>query len=57
MPRYLLSVHMADGEAREAMTDEQMQHSWQEIQAHGSSPAACTTPTRQASCVSPVARW
>ena len=33
MPRYLLSVHMADGEAREAMTDEQMQHSWQEIQA------------------------
>jgi len=23
---------MADGEAREAMTDEQMEHSWQEIQ-------------------------
>jgi hypothetical protein len=33
MPRYLLSVHTADGEAREPMTDEQMQHSWQEIQA------------------------
>jgi len=33
MPRYLLSAHVVDGEAREPMTDEQMQHSWQEIQA------------------------
>jgi hypothetical protein len=33
MPRYLLSAHTVDGEAREPMTDEQMQHSWQEIQA------------------------
>ena len=33
MPRYLLSAHTIDGEAREPMTDEQMQHSWQEIQA------------------------
>jgi hypothetical protein len=33
MPRYLLSTHVVEGEAREPMTDEQMQHSWQEIQA------------------------
>src|SRR5439155_1441643 len=33
MPRYLLSVHTVDGEAREPMTDEQMQRSWREIQA------------------------
>jgi hypothetical protein len=33
MPRYLLSTYTADGEAREPMTDTQMQHSWQEIQA------------------------
>ena len=33
MPRYLLSAHTVDGEAREPMTDEQMQHSWQEIRA------------------------
>jgi hypothetical protein len=33
MPRYLLSAHTVDGEAREPMTDEQMQHSWKEIQA------------------------
>ena len=33
MPRYLLSTHVVDGEAREPMTDDQMQHSWQEIQA------------------------
>ena len=31
MPRYMLAVHSVDGEAREPMTDEQMQHSWQEI--------------------------
>jgi hypothetical protein len=31
MPRYLLSTYVADGEAREPMTDEQMQHSWQEV--------------------------
>lgn len=31
MPRYLLSVHSADGVAREPMTDEQMQQSWQQI--------------------------
>jgi len=31
MPRYLLSTHVVDGEAREPMTDEQMQHSWQVI--------------------------
>jgi hypothetical protein len=33
MPKYLLSVHSVDGEARQPMTEEQMQHSWQEIQA------------------------
>jgi hypothetical protein len=33
MPRYLLSAHTIDGEVREPMTVEQMQHSWQEIQA------------------------
>jgi hypothetical protein len=33
MPQYLLSVHSVDDEAREPMTDEQMQHSWQEINA------------------------
>ena len=33
MPRYLLSTHVADGAAREPMTAEQMQHSWQELQA------------------------
>jgi len=33
MARYLLSVHSVDGEAREPMTDVQMQHSWQDIQA------------------------
>jgi hypothetical protein len=33
MPRYLLSVHTVDGAAREPMTDEQMRHSWQEINA------------------------
>src|SRR5437870_5467741 len=33
MPPYLLSAHVIDGEAREPMTDEQMQQSWQEIQA------------------------
>jgi hypothetical protein len=33
MPRYLLSVHSVDGEAGEPTSDEQMQHSWQEIQA------------------------
>jgi hypothetical protein len=33
MPRYLLSAFTADGETREPMTDEQMQHSWQAINA------------------------
>jgi hypothetical protein len=33
MPRYLLSTHTVEGEAREPMTDEQMQLTWQEIQA------------------------
>jgi len=33
MPKYMLSVHSLDGEAREPMTDEQMKHSWQEIHA------------------------
>ena len=33
MPRYLLSTHVVDSEAREPMIDEQMQHSWREIQA------------------------
>jgi hypothetical protein len=31
MPQYLLSVHSVDGEAREPMTDEQMQQFWQEV--------------------------
>jgi hypothetical protein len=33
MPRFLLSAHTVDGQAREPMTDEQIQHSWAEIQA------------------------
>jgi hypothetical protein len=33
MPRYLLSTYVADDQAREPMTDEQMQQSWQEISA------------------------
>ncbi len=33
MPHYMLSVHTVEGKARESMTDEQMQRSWQEIQA------------------------
>jgi hypothetical protein len=33
MPRYLLSAHTVDEDAPAPMTDEQMQHSWQEIQA------------------------
>lgn len=33
MPHFLLSAFSVDGEDREPMTDEQMQHSWQEIQA------------------------
>jgi hypothetical protein len=33
MPRYLLSTHTIDDEAREPMTDEQMQRSWQAINA------------------------
>ena len=33
MPRYMLSVHTADDQPREPMTDEQMQASWQVIQA------------------------
>jgi len=33
MSRYLLSTYVAEGEAPEPMTDEQMQHSWQEITA------------------------
>jgi hypothetical protein len=33
MPRYLLSTHTIDDEARDPMTDEQMQRSWQAINA------------------------
>lgn len=33
MPRYLLSVHTADGEPRPPMTEEQMQQSWRAIGA------------------------
>ena len=33
MTRYLLSVHSAPAAAREPMTDAEMQHSWQQIQA------------------------
>ena len=32
MTQYLLSVHSVEGEAREPMTDEEMQQSWKEIQ-------------------------
>jgi hypothetical protein len=32
MPRYLLSVHSVEGEAREPMTDEEMQQSWKQVQ-------------------------
>ena len=31
MPRYLLSTHVVDGEAREPMTDEQMEKAWEPI--------------------------
>ena len=33
MTRYLLSVHSGPDAAREPMTDAEMQHSWQQIQA------------------------
>ena len=32
MTQYLLSVHSVDGEARDPMTDEEMQRSWTQIQ-------------------------
>jgi hypothetical protein len=32
MTQYLLSVHSVDGEARDPMTDEEMQQSWKQIQ-------------------------
>ena len=31
MPRYLLSVHSVEGEAREPMTDEEMQQSYKQL--------------------------
>jgi hypothetical protein len=31
MTRYMLSVHSVEGEAREPMSAEEMQHSWQQI--------------------------
>jgi len=33
MTRYLLSVHSVEGEAREPMTDEEMQQSWKQLRA------------------------
>jgi hypothetical protein len=33
MPKYMLSVHSVDGAAREPMTEEQMNQSWQAINA------------------------
>ena len=33
MPQYMLSVHTVEGEAREPMTDEEMQQSWARISA------------------------
>src|SRR3954453_2522361 len=32
MPQYLLSVHSVEGETREAITDEEMQQSWTQMQ-------------------------
>ena len=32
MARYLLSVHSVEGEAREPMTDEELQQSWKQLQ-------------------------
>ena len=32
MAQYLLSVHSVEGEARDPMTDEEMQQSWKQIQ-------------------------
>jgi len=32
MTQYLLSVHSVDGEARDPMTDEEIQRSWKQIQ-------------------------
>ena len=66
MARYLLSVHSVAGEARDPMTDEEMQQSWrqigileEEMRSAGAwvSPAACTTPTPPPWCVAPAARW
>jgi hypothetical protein len=33
MAQYLLSLHSVEGEVGPSMTDEEMQHSWEEIQA------------------------
>ncbi len=33
MPRYMLSIHTVDDEPGPPMSDEQMQHSWRDIQA------------------------
>jgi hypothetical protein len=33
MPQYMLSVHGVEGEAREPMTEEEMQQSWAQISA------------------------
>jgi len=33
MAKYLLSVHTVEGEARDPMSDEEMQHSWKEVAA------------------------
>jgi hypothetical protein len=32
MPRYLLSVHTVEGQAREPMTDQEVQQSWKQVQ-------------------------
>jgi hypothetical protein len=31
MPRYLLSVHSVQGQARDPMTDEERQQSWKQL--------------------------
>ena len=65
MSQYLLSVHSVDGEARDSMTDEEMEQSWKQIQLLNEElksagawlfPAGYTIPTPPPWCASPTAR-
>ena len=65
MAQYLLSVHSVEGEARDPMTEEEMQEFMervgvleQEMKSAGTwlFGGACTKPTPQRSCACPTAR-